>query len=397
MTEAERPLPLARLRVIDLTQARAGPTAVRQLSDWGADVLMIEAPEAVSGKRGLGQPRHDSDFQNLHRNKRSVTLNLKTDDGKRIFFDLVKGADVVVENFKPDVKHRLGIDYEACAKVNPRIIYGSISGFGQTGPYANRPGFDQIAQGMGGLMSITGLPGQGPVRVGIAIADVVSGFLLAQAILMALIERHTSGRGQWVHTSLLAAQVQLLDFQASRYLFTGDIPGQTGNDHPTIMPQGLYPTATDPINIASAGEQMWDNTCIVLEAPELKSDPRFATGEGRAKHRAALNEIIAAKTSRRPAEHWIAGFNRAGIPCGPVYTIDKVFADPQVQALEMAVPVVHPSLGEVRVVGQAAKMERTPSRVRGPTPERGQHTADVLAELGYDAATMETLRARQVV
>jgi crotonobetainyl-CoA:carnitine CoA-transferase CaiB-like acyl-CoA transferase len=397
MTEAERPLPLARLRVIDLTQARAGPTAVRQLSDWGADVLMIESPEAVSGKRGLGQPRHDSDFQNLHRNKRSMTLNLKTDDGKRIFFDLVKGADVVVENYKPDVKHRLGIDYEACAKVNPRIIYGSISGFGQTGPYANRPGFDQIAQGMGGLMSITGLPGQGPVRVGIAIADVVSGFLLAQAILMALLERHTSGRGQWVHTSLLAAQVQLLDFQASRYLFTGDVPGQTGNDHPTIMPQGLYPTATDPINIASAGEQMWDNTCLVLEAPELKSDPRFATGEGRAKHRAALNEIIAAKTSQRPAEHWIAGFNRAGIPCGPVYTIDKVFADPQVQALEMAVPVAHPSLGEVRLVGQAAKMERTPSRVRGPTPERGQHTADVLAELGYDAASMETLRARQVV
>ena len=204
---AKASLPLARFRVLDLTQARAGPTAVRQLADWGADVVMIEAPDAISGGRGLGQPRHDFDFQNLHRNKRSMTLNLKAEDGKKIFLDLVRRADVVVENYRPDVKHRLGIDYEACSKVNPRIVYGSISGFGQTGPYANRPGFDQIAQGMGGLMSVTGLPGQGPVRVGIAIADLTSGYLLAQAILVALLERETSGQGQWVHSSLLAAQI----------------------------------------------------------------------------------------------------------------------------------------------------------------------------------------------
>jgi crotonobetainyl-CoA:carnitine CoA-transferase CaiB-like acyl-CoA transferase len=257
MTE-KTSLPLARFRVLDLTQARAGPTAVRQLADWGADVLMIEAPEAVGAKRGLGQTRHDFDFQNLHRNKRSVTLNLKTEEGKQVFFDLVKRADVVVENYRPDVKHRLGIDYEACAKVNPRIVYGSISGFGQTGPYANRPGFDQIAQGMGGLMSITGLPGQGPVRVGIAIADLTSGYLLAQAILVALLEREQSRQGQWVHSSLLAAQIQLLDFQASKYLMTGEVPRSAGNDHPTIMPQGLYPTATDDINIAVGGESMWE-------------------------------------------------------------------------------------------------------------------------------------------
>ena len=394
---AKASLPLARFRVLDLTQARAGPTAVRQLADWGADVVMIEAPDAISGGRGLGQPRHDFDFQNLHRNKRSMTLNLKAEDGKKIFLDLVRRADVVVENYRPDVKHRLGIDYEACSKVNPRIVYGSISGFGQTGPYANRPGFDQIAQGMGGLMSVTGLPGQGPVRVGIAIADLTSGYLLAQAILVALLERETSGQGQWVHSSLLAAQIQLLDFQASKYLFTGEVPQSTGNDHPTIMPQGLYPTSTDPINIASGGESMWEKCCAVLEAPELRGDPRFATGEARAVNRAALNDAIAAKTRQHPAEHWIAEFNAAGIPCGPVLTIDKVFADPQVQCLDMAVPVRHPTLGEIRLTGQAAKMERTPASIRTATPERGEHTEDVLTEFGYDTALIRDLRVRQVV
>lgn len=388
---------LSKFRVLDLTQARAGPTAVRQLTDWGADALMIEAPEAAFGKRGLGQPRHDYDFQNLHRNKRSLTLNLKTDEGKKIFFDLVKTSDVVVENYKPDVKHRLGIDYDACAKVNPRIVYGSISGFGQTGPYANRPGFDQVAQGMGGLMSVTGLPGQGPVRAGIALADVTAGLLLAQAILMALLERESSGKGQWVHTSLLAAQIQLLDFQAARYLFTGHVPQQTGNDHPTIMPQGLFPTQTDSINIASAGEGMWEKCCVVLDAPDLKSDSRFATSEARLSNREALNDAISLKTRQRPAEHWIAEFNAAGIPCGPVLTIDKVFADPQVHELAMAVPVSHPSLGAVRLVGQAAKMERTPSEIRAATPERGQHTDDVLEKLGYDPKAISELRSRNVI
>jgi crotonobetainyl-CoA:carnitine CoA-transferase CaiB-like acyl-CoA transferase len=396
MTE-KASLPLARFRVLDLTQARAGPTAVRQLADWGADVLMIEAPDAVGAKRGLGQTRHDFDFQNLHRNKRSATLNLKTEEGKQVFFDLVKRADVVVENYRPDVKHRLGIDYEACAKVNPRIVYGSISGFGQTGPYANRPGFDQIAQGMGGLMSITGLPGQGPVRVGIAIADLTSGYLLAQAILVALLEREQSGQGQWVHSSLLAAQIQLLDFQASKYLMTGEVPRSAGNDHPTIMPQGLYPTATDDINIAVGGESMWEKCCVVLEAPEMRTDSRFATSDVRSTNRAALNEAISAKTRQQPAEHWIAEFNAAGIPCGPVLTIDKVFADPQVEQLQMAVPVQHPVLGTIRLTGQAAKMERTPASIRSATPERGQHTGEVLGELGYDDRRIRLLRERQAI
>jgi len=235
------------------------------------------------------------------------------------------------------------------------------------------------------------------VRVGIAIADLTSGYLLAQAILVALLEREVSGQGQWVHSSLLAAQIQLLDFQASKYLFTGEVPQSTGNDHPTIMPQGLYPTATDPINIASAGEGMWEKCCVVLAAPELRNDPRFATGEARAANRAALNEAITAKTRQRPADLWIAEFNAAGIPCGPVLTIDKVFADPQVQLLDMAVPVTHPTLGDIRLTGQAAKMERTPSRIRSATPERGEHTQGVLTELGYDSAQIEDLRARQVI
>ena len=386
-------LPLSKFKVIDLTQARA----VRQLSDWGADVIMIEVPEAVLGKRRFGQPRHDFDLQNIHRNKRSLTLNLKSEDGKAIFFELVKSADVVVENYRPDVKHRLGIDYDACAAVNPRVVYGSISGFGQTGPYSLRPGFDKIAQGMGGLMSITGEPGKGPMRVGIAIDDLTSGYFLAQAILVALLEREVSGRGQWVHTSLLAAQIQLLDFQAARYLFTGEVPQQVGNDHPTILPQGMFPTSTDYINIASARERMWEACCRIIGAPELKDDPRFSSNQKRAEHRAALNELLAAKTRTRPAAEWIELFNYDGTPCSEIYTIDQVFADPQVQELHMAVPVQHPELGEIRLVGQAAQMTRTPLQIRRATPERGEHTAEILRSLGRGTSEIEQLRSRDII
>jgi len=378
-------LPLSRFTVLDLCHARAGPTAVRQLADWGANVIKIEPPGESRGDV-TGSRREGFDFQNLHRNKRSLTLNLKTDEGKAIFFKLAEKADVIVENFRSTVKHRLGVDYESVRKVNPRIVYGSISGFGQTGPYSKRPGVDQIAQGMGGLMSITGLPGQGPVRVGIPIDDLCAGLLLAQAMLMALIERESSGEGQWVHTSLLEAQIFMLDFQAS------------GNDHPTGIPTGLFPASDGQINIAASGDHMFRRFCEAADAMALLDDPDYATGPQRSKNRKALNERIAEITRRRPSAYWVELMNEVGVPCGPVYTIDQTFADPQVQHLEMARPVDHPKLGPIKVVGQAINMTRTPEPEQlRPTPDLGQHTDEVLHELGYNDGAIADLRARDVV
>jgi formyl-CoA transferase len=390
-------LPLSRFKVLDLTRVRAGPTCVRQLADWGADVIKIEEPPKAGDGEGLGGPRHGSDFQNLHRNKRSMTLNLKSEEGKKIFFELVARADVVVENYRPDVKYRLGIDYDACRKVNPRIVYGSISGFGQDGPYAARPGFDQVAQGMGGLMSITGLPGQGPVRVGIPVADLCAGMFCAQGILVALLERETSGEGQWVQTSLLEAQIQMLDFQASRYLMSGEVPKQAGNDHPTSIPTGVFPTKDGHINIAVAGQEIYERFCKAIDAPQLLENPDYRTGDLRSKNRAKLNAEIAEITRTRSSAEWIDLLNKAGCPSGPIYSMDQVFADPQVQHLQMAVPVHHPKLGEIRLVGQAFKLSRTPMAMRNATPELGEHTDAILREIGYADAAIADLRERGIV
>jgi len=388
---------LSRFKVLDLTRVRSGPTCVRQLADWGADVIKIEEPPKEAGKEGLGGPRDGSDFQNLHRNKRSITLDLKSVDGKAIFMKLAAAADVVVENFRPDVKTRLGIDYESLAALNPRIVLASISGFGQDGPYARRPGFDQIAQGMGGLMSITGEPGAGPMRVGIPIADLTAGLLCAQGIMIALLEREVSGRGQWVQTSLLEAQIQILDFQASRYLMNGEVPKQAGNDHPTSIPTGVFPTSDGHINIAVAGQDIYERFCKAMGAPELKTDPDYATGALRSKNRHKLNAAIAELTRTQTAAHWIELLNEAGCPCGPIYTMDQVFADPQVRHLGMAVTAPHPRLGDVPMVGQAARLSRTPATYRTATPELGEHTETVLRGLGYDEAAIADLRARRVV
>jgi crotonobetainyl-CoA:carnitine CoA-transferase CaiB-like acyl-CoA transferase len=390
-------LPLAQFTVLDLTHARAGPTAVRQLADWGANVIKIEPPGESKGDV-TGARREGFDFQNLHRNKRGLTLNLKTEEGKAIFFELAKKADVVVENFRSTVKHRLGVDYDSVKKINPRIVYGSISGFGQTGPYAERPGVDQIAQGMGGLMSITGLPGQGPVRVGIPVDDLCAGLLLAQGILMALIERQASGEGQWVHTSLLEAQIFMLDFQAARWLMAGEVAAQAGNDHPTGIPTGVFPTADGEINIAASGDHMFRRFCEAADAMPLLHDPDYATGAERSKNRKALNQRIAAITRKRPSAYWIELLNEVGVPCGPIYTIDQTFADPQVRHLEMARPINHPKLGRFEAVGQAINMTRTsePEMLR-PTPELGQHTDAILHELGYDEDRIAGLRARAVI
>src|SRR5689334_5911584 len=389
-------LPLNGFTVIDLTAHRAGPTAVRQLADWGADVIKIEAPGEHTD--ATGSRRDGPDFQNLHRNKRSMTLNLKSKEGLAVFMKLAEKADVVVENFKSTVKHRLGVDYDAVRKVNPRIVYGSISGFGQDGPYEGRPGVDQIAQGMGGLMSITGLPGQGPVRVGIPIDDLCAGLLLAQAMMMALIERESSGVGQWVHTSLLEAQIFMLDFQASRWLMAGEVAKQAGNDHPTGIPTGVFPTSDGQINIAASGDHMFRRFCEAADAMALLDHPDYASGPQRSKNRKALNERIGEITKKRPSAYWVELMNEVGVPCGPIYTIDQTFADPQVQHLEMARPIDHPKLGPVKVVGQAINMSRTPEPAKlRPTPDLGQHTDELLRELGYSDSAIAKLRAREVV
>jgi formyl-CoA transferase len=387
-------LPLSRFKVVDLTRVRAGPTCVRQLADWGARVIKVETSEDDSG---LGGARHGPDFQNLHRNKRSMTLDLKQPEGLEVLHRLVKDADVVVENFRPDVKFRLKVDYDSLRRLNPRLVYGSISGFGQDGPYRDRPGFDQIAQGMGGLMSITGLPGQGPVRVGIPVADLTAGIFCAMGILVALLEREESGEGQWVQSSLLSAQIAMLDFQAARWLIAKEVPGQAGNNHPTSIPTGVFKTKDGHINIAAAGQEIYRRLCKALAAPALADDPDYATDKLRSKHRDKLNAAIEEVTKTRSSAEWIELINAAGVPCGPIYKMDEVFADPQVKHLGIAQGVDHPTLGRLELVGQAVTLSRTPSQIRTATPERGEHTADVLRELGYDAAAIAALRAKRVI
>jgi len=387
---------LARFKVLDLTRVRAGPTCVRQLADWGADVIKIEMPDGVEGG-DMGGPRHGPDFQNLHRNKRSMTLNLKEPDGVEIFRTLVKRVDVVVENYRPDVKFRLGIDYESLKSLNPRLVYGSISGFGQDGPYRENPGFDQIAQGMGGLMSITGLPGQGPVRVGIPVADLGAGIFCAMGILVALLEREVSGEGQWVQSSLLQAQISLLDFQAARWLIKQEVPGQAGNDHPTSIPTGVFPTSDGHINIAAAGQHIYRRLCEALAAPHLLTDPHYTSDALRSQNRAGLNAAIGEITRQKSSREWIDLLNAAGVPVGPIYRMDEVFADPQVRHLGMAAKVHSAKLGDIELVDQPVDLSRTPSTIRTATPEKGEHTNEVLRELSYDDGAIAGLRQRRIV
>ena len=392
-------LPLERYTVLDLTQARAGPTAARVLADWGANVIYVEPP-ATSGKNrvALTGQRDGFDFQNLHRNKRSVTIDLKHPDGHAAFMRMAAEADVIVENFRAEVKHRLKIDYDAIQKVNPRIVYGSISGFGQDGPYGKRPGVDQIAQALGGLMSITGLPGQGPVRVGIPITDLCAGMFLAQGILLALLNREHTGKGQWVHTSLLEAMTFMLDFQASRWLQAGEVPEQAGNDHPTTVPQGCYATSDGLINMSASGG-MFKRFCDAVGAPELLADPDFQTSEGRSTNRTRLNGLIGEILEKQPSAHWVELLNAAGVPCGPVNRIDQTFADPQVQHLNVVRQVQHHRLGSLDVVRQPVNLSNypQPQTFRQATPDVGEHTDEVLREFGFSEADLEQLHGAEAV
>src|ERR1700730_11110646 len=388
---------LSILRVLDLTRVRAGPTCVRIFADFGADVLKIEAPPGVDPNEGMGGDRHGFDMQNLHRNKRSLTLNLKAPEGLAIFKRLVANADVVVENYRPDVKARLGIGYEALRAINKRIILASISGFGETGPYRTRAGFDQIAQGMGGLMWVTGRPGDGPMRAGAAIADSSAGLYAAIGILVALAERERSGEGQWVTTSLLAAQIAMMDFQAARYLVDGEVPPQAGNDHPYVTPTGAFETADGFINIGLGGPKQWKVFCKAIDRPDLADHPDYATQNLRFKHRPALNAELAKAFKTRTSKDWSERLEAVGVSAGPISHMDEVFADPHVQHLGMAAPVHHPERGDIRIGAEPVALARPPADITTPIAELGEHTDAVLAELGYGPAEIEKLRQQHIV
>lgn len=386
-----QPLPLSRFTILDLTRVRSGPAAVRQFADWGANVIKIEEPGDMPDDKPGGSAQF-ADYQNTHRNKRSVTLNLKNPKGRELFLEMVKKADVVVENYRPNVKFKLGIDYESLKKVNPRIILSSVSGFGQDGPYKDRPGLDQIAQGLGGVMSVTGEPGRGPMRAGIPIADLTSGLFCAIGTMVALLEREVSGQGQWVQTSLLQAQVWMMDFQIMRWLMNKEIPGQSGNDHPTSSPTGVFKTSDGYINIAAMGTEMYVRLVTVLGVPEMATDPRYQTLQLRAKNRPQLNADIAAVTMQNTTKFWIDLLNKEGVPCGSIKNVQETMEDPQVQHLGMAKSLQHPKLGEISVVGQAVILSRSKRDVFTAAPDRGEHNDEVYAEFGVSPERLATLR-----
>jgi len=388
---------LGRFRVIDVSQVRAGPTCVKQLADFGAEVIKVEPPDSVPrGELYVGS-RDGADMQNLHRNKRSITLNLKAPEARAALLRLVATADVVVENFRPDVKARLGLDYETLRAANPRVVLVSISGFGEEGPYRRRPGFDQVIQGMCGLMSATGAPQGAPMRAGAAVVDVAAGLYAALGALTALLERETSGQGQWVQISLLHAGIGLMDFQAARYLVDGAVASRVGNDHPTSMPTSAYPTRDGYLNIGAGGDDMWRRLCVALAQPELASQPRFADDPSRVRNRAELNAILGELFAARTTAEWVHLLDKADVPCGPIYTMDQVFADPQVRHAGIAEPVVHPTRGEIRLISQVARLQRTPARIRSTLEEKGTSTASVLAELGFAPAEIASLRDHHVI
>jgi crotonobetainyl-CoA:carnitine CoA-transferase CaiB-like acyl-CoA transferase len=390
-------LPLSRFKVIDLTLARAGPSCVRTRADWGADVIRVEPPPEEGEAGELVGRRDGSDFQNLHRNKRAITLNLKTEEGREILLRLAEQADVVVENMRPGVTKRLGVDYEAVRQRNPRIVYGSISGFGQYGPYTSRPSIDQIAQGMSGIMSVTGHPGQGPVRVGVAVTDIMAGAFLAQGILVALLDREVSNQGRWVQTSLIEAGLTLLDFQATRWTMDKQIPPQEGNNHPTNTPMGCFPTADGHLNIAATSNKNFKIFCKLIDRENMAADPRFASIASRRQNKEAMNAMIADALQAKTTAEWFELVVAAGLPCGPVYDIQQAFADPQVEALRLRRSVTHPRLGELDLVAQPCEITGFDREIRTATPDIGEHNSEILQTLGYNSDEIAKLKAARVI
>ena len=393
--------PLSRFTILDASRVRAGPTAIRTFADLGARVIKLEIPPGAPGGDDMigGRDHNRADYENLHRNKESLTLNMKAPEGLAILHQLVKEADVFIENYRPDVKYRLGIGPEDLRKINPRLVYASISGFGQDGPYAGWPGFDSIAQGMGGLMSVTGKPGEGPMRVGIPIADLCSGHFCAQAIMAALLEREVSGEGQWVQTSLLESQIAMLDFQAAQWLIDHKVPKSSGNEHPLTVPTGVFETKDGFINLAAIGNTMFKRLCQALDVPQLIEEPGFGSDPERVQNRARVNAAVGAAFKQRSTAEWTERLLQAGVPCGPIYNVDQMFADPQVQHLGIARTLQHPELGDIQVVGLPMNFSRYP-REQGPlkaAPHQGDQTDTILESLGYTPEQIADMRERCVV
>ena len=388
-------LPLSHLKVLDLSRVRAGPTCVKFFGDFGADVIKIERTDG--GGDPMGDNRLSSDYVNAQRNKRGITLDLKDPEGVEVLKRLVASADILIENFRPDVKFRLGIDYETLAAINPRLIYTSISAFGETGPYRTRPGFDLIAQGMGGLMWLTGYEDRGPLRVGISPADLCAGIFAAMGTLIALQERERSGKGQWVQSSLLASQIMMLDYQAMSWLMDKKIPLQRGNDHPQIVPTGTYESSDGYFTLSTVGNDSYLRLCKAIDAPELAVDPRFGDAISREKNRDDMNRLINDATKRKTAREWVEILNDAGVPAGPIYKLDEMFEDPQVKETGIVQSLDHPDLGKIDILGQPIGLSRTPAQFRRPPPELGEHTDQVLIEAGFAPDEIAGLRGRGVI
>ena len=388
--------PLNGIKVVDLTRYLAGPFCTQILGDYGAEIFKIEAVDNPRGEMGESKGRDNYFFLSANRSKKSLRVAIKKPEGREILMRLIDGADVVVDNFRPTVMKALGLDYESLSARNPRIITCSISGFGSSGPLRDFPGFDQIAQGMSGLMSVTGTEESGPMRVGIAICDLLGGIFAAQGILLALEARHRTGRGQRVETSILESIVSILTWSAGIYFETGKTPGPAGNNHPLSSPHGVFKAADRPFNIACGNEAMWKNFVVVIGRPELGADERFKGTGRRVKNRAALSEEINRALAPHPAEYWIELLNREGIPAGPILTIEEMFKHPQTAARDMLLKMPHPQLGEYLTTGLAAKLEATPGKVTRP-PLVGEHTDEVLAAHGYSAEDLKRLRAAGVI
>ena len=392
------PQPLSGIRVVDLTRVLSGPFSTMLLADMGADVVKIETPQGdtvrVQGDTARGMSWY---FAAFNRNKRSVVIDLRRDEGKAVLAKLIAGADVLVENFRPGVLAEMGFTEARLNELNPRLIVGSVNGYGSTGPYVDRPAFDFIAQAMSGFMATTGEPGGAPMRAGPPVTDLIAGLYCAFGIVNALRARDLTGQGQRVEAAMVNGMVSMLAYLASEYFATGKAPDRTGNDHPIASPYGLFKTATGDIAVAPATAEIMQKLFTAIGAPDVPANPDYKTTEQRRARRAELNALVNARLLSNTQDYWIAKLNAAGVPAGKVLTVPELFDDPQIKAQDMVLDVEHPGQGNVRMVGFPVKLSGTPCVVRHPAPELGAHTAEVLAEIGMGAAEVATLKAAKVV
>ena len=392
---------LSGVRVLDLTRALAGPYCTLMLGDYGADVIKIELPGRGDDTRHWGPPYIDGEsayFLSINRNKRSLTLNLKDPAGREVFMRLTRNADVVVENFTPGVVNRLGIDYEAVKAENPRIVYSSISGFGQTGPYREKPAYDQMMQGLGGIMSLTGDPDGQPQKTGVALADIGAGMLAAYAVMTALFHRERTGEGQYIDVSMLDLQVAWLTYQAATYFATDTPPPRVGAAHPNLVPYQAFKCADGKyINVAVGNERFWQRFCKALGREDLVEMPEYAQNKDRVKNRDQLVALLQQEFDTRSTNRWVDILEEAGVPCGPINDLADVFSDPQVKARDMLLEVQHPSAGKIKQTGIPIKFSATPGSIDSPPPLLGQHSKEILLELGYSQDEVEALEQQEVI